>query len=309
MRCSTWSRRLDEDPAGTAARAVGWLAIEQPGPWGARAATDSHLDARLGAALEAAAERHGSRLALIRRPQSHPGEQGLRRVFAAGVRHGRRFLLTGCLEDLNRLRALDWEALAGGRPEAVLASMPELSLRSGPVLLVCSNGRRDACCAMLGRPVALSLYDEFGEAVWESTHLGGHRFAPTSLLLPHGYSHARLDPVSGARLLALAEEGRLLLPGLRGSTALAPAEQAADAAVRRSLVEDRVEAVRVVDSTTSDAGVLVTLEAGGRIHSMLMRQDRLAATHPESCGKQPVPLTHWRATPLPPIRDFPPAHP
>ncbi|HEU5385864.1 MAG TPA: sucrase ferredoxin [Streptosporangiaceae bacterium] len=48
--------------------------------------------------------------------------------------------------------------------------------------LVCTNGKRDRCCAVRGRPVAAAIADATGWDTWESSHLGGHRFAATALL-------------------------------------------------------------------------------------------------------------------------------
>ena len=41
--------------------------------------------------------------------------------------------------------------------------------------------------------VTAALARVFPDEVWECTHLGGHRFAPTALVLPTGYSYGRLD--------------------------------------------------------------------------------------------------------------------
>lgn len=62
---------------GTAARADFVVALEQNGPWGRVAATQSHLDPALGAALDAHVSGLGGRLLLIRRPGRH-AEQALR---------------------------------------------------------------------------------------------------------------------------------------------------------------------------------------------------------------------------------------
>ncbi len=68
--CATASRDLDEPLAGTAATARTWLLVEQPGPWGAKALTSSHLDPEVGSALERAAEGTGVRVALIAAPDA-----------------------------------------------------------------------------------------------------------------------------------------------------------------------------------------------------------------------------------------------
>ena len=52
------------------------------------------------------------------------------------------------------LLSADLGALARGDRAAVARSLPG-ARPSEPVLLVCTNGRRDVCCAVRGRPVAL----------------------------------------------------------------------------------------------------------------------------------------------------------
>ena len=54
---------------------------------------------------------------------------------------------------------------------------PAFPLPPAPLLLVCTHGRRDACCAQFGRPTAMALARRYGTAVWETTHVGGDRFA------------------------------------------------------------------------------------------------------------------------------------
>ena len=66
------------------------------------------------------------------------------------------------------------------------------------MLLVCTNGKRDECCALLGRPIAQRCAPGAPGRVWESNHLGGHRFAPTVTLLPHGTMHGQLDTATAA---------------------------------------------------------------------------------------------------------------
>ena len=68
---------------------------------------------------------------------------------------------------------------------AAVASLPALA-PAPPQLLVCTNGTRDTCCARLGRPVAAAAARRFPDQVWEVTHTSGHRFAPTTVLLPSG---------------------------------------------------------------------------------------------------------------------------
>jgi hypothetical protein len=284
---------LQEDPAGTAARASAWVVVEQSGPWGAKAATESLLDPAVGAAHERAAAQHGGRFALMKAPRSHAGPADFHRVLVACTRPGARFLLTGEVVDPARTLDVDWAALVAGRVDVVLEQAPWLRRRDRPVLLVCTNGRRDTCCALLGRPVAVALHDEHGDDVWEVTHLGGHRFAPTSVLLPQGWSHARVEPVTGSAILASAAQGTVVLDGLRGHGSLAPPEQVAEIAVRRELSDMREEAVRVLGSRTVGDTSEVDLQTPSGRRSVAVRRLPGNEARPESCGKAGVPLDRW----------------
>ncbi|MDJ0401814.1 sucrase ferredoxin, partial [Rhodococcus rhodochrous] len=62
-----------------------------------------------------------------------------------------------------------------------------------PSALVCAHGKRDRCCAVRGRPIAAALTAAFGQDVWECSHTGGHRVAPSMIMLPTGYTSGRGD--------------------------------------------------------------------------------------------------------------------
>lgn len=58
---------------------------------------------------------------------------------------------------------------------------------------VCTNGRRDACCSRLGLPIWRELYERSAGRAWQTTHVGGHRFAPNVLTLPDGLMFGQLE--------------------------------------------------------------------------------------------------------------------
>ena len=193
--CSVLSTDAGESAYGTAADASSWVCLEQPGPWGRVVASDSHLDPALGGRLDKAVSKAGGRFALIRTPGAHPDDARHprnRTVLVSSV-VGAGWTLRGQLSDSGQLEALDVGALARGDREQVLASMPALAPDPTTYLLLCTNGRRDVCCAVRGRPVALAAAAARPGQVWETSHTGGHRFAPTGVLLPSGATLARLD--------------------------------------------------------------------------------------------------------------------
>ena len=69
--CSVGFDRAGISAYGTAARATFFVALEQSGPWGRDAATESHLPAAVGRSLSQACTERGGRLSLIRRPGRH----------------------------------------------------------------------------------------------------------------------------------------------------------------------------------------------------------------------------------------------
>jgi len=285
--CSTVSRGLDEPISGTAATARTWLLLEQPGPWGAKALTSSHLDPALGRALEAAANGTGVRIALIRRPGRHAdcGAPTARQVYAAHTVPGNAWLHSATVCDPRALLDLDFAALGGGEYhtfDSVLGARPHTG---DPLALVCTNGKRDRCCALLGRPLAAELAASGVEGVWEVTHLGGHRFSPTLLVLPYGYAYGRAEAHAVKEILHGAREGRIVVEGCRGSSAWERPGQAAELAVRAAVREYAADALSVVrtDGTAPRHQVTVA-HADGRRWRVEVAQGASLPPRPESCG-------------------------
>ncbi len=285
--CSTVSRELDEPVAGTAATARTWLLLEQPGPWGAKALTSSHLDPALGRALEAAAKGTGVRVALIRRPGRHADSRmpATRRVYVAHTVPGNVWLHSATTTDPARLLDLDLAALGRGEAagfDAVLGGAPHAG---DPLALVCTNGKRDRCCALLGRPLAAELASSGVEGVWEVTHLGGHRFSPTVLVLPYGYAYGRAEAHAVKEVLHGVQEGRVVTEGCRGCSAWERPGQAAELAVRRAVREDAAQVLSVVRTEGEAPHWEVTVaHVDGRRWRVEVAQGASRPPRPESCG-------------------------
>lgn len=286
--CATDSRNLGEPMPGTAATASTWLLLEQAGPWGAKALTSSHLDPVLGRALEAAAKDTGVRIALIRRPGRHadPGmPPPVRQVYAAHTAPGDAWLRTATTTDPRRLLDLDFAALGRGDHHTFDRALGGGPHRGDPLALVCTNGKRDRCCALLGRPLAAELAASGVEGVWEVTHLGGHRFSPTVLVLPHGYVYGRAEAHTVKEVLRGVREGRVVVDGCRGRSAWERPAQAAELAVRRATGEDRAEALDVVLTTGEAPRWEVTVaHTDGRHWRVVVTQGAALPPRPESCG-------------------------
>ncbi|TAK69746.1 MAG: sucrase ferredoxin [Actinomycetota bacterium] len=349
--CSAAAALLDEPLVATAPVASAWVVLEQAGPWGRQALQSSHLDAELGEALAKASDGTGTTILLARRPGRHaddhspdhttdrdaavaadPGTDravsragggtdregpgvgrstaGARRVWVAHTAPGGMRMREAMITDPAELLGWDFAAIARGE-------LPPVGRRTTePVMFVCTNARRDVCCALAGLPLARDLAADplLAERIWEASHIGGHRFAPTVLVLPHGTVHGRLDSASARALLSAVDSGELPLEHYRGRSSFRRPLQAAEFAVRRAHPRTRIDDLDVL--LVRPTGVVSSAPAGpapgptpplcrtevrhrdGRAWRVDVVRTVAAPPRPESCGKADVmPEVFVAATP------------
>ncbi|MGA4506301.1 sucrase ferredoxin [Propionibacteriaceae bacterium G1746] len=287
LRCSAQWLRDDLPAWGTASRAAFWVALEQSGPWGNKALTQSHLDPQLGELLENTCSEAGGRAVLIRRPGRHVDISDASRTLlvAGGLAGPRPWLGRTTIGDPGDALALLQlgEDLAHG-------PLPEWLTPTEPVLAVCTNAKRDQCCALSGRGLIHDLGPDLAPRIWEVTHLGGHRFAPTALVLPSGQTLGRLTPDLARQALAAADAGRLVDAGPlhdRGRSHLEPLQQVIDVWARgRGLDIDLAHA-----PVSPLGGDQWLVQAGGHLVRVARQtgDDEL----PSSCGASLVPVARW----------------
>ena len=250
-RCSVAA--AGQPMTGTAAHDRAFLLIEHPGPWGRKALAESRwLPEDVRTTLAERADEAGVRVQLIRRPGATTRGDDFR-VVLADTAPGSRWLATTVLTDPADLLAIDLGNLDAGPPEGFT---PE----EAPLFLVCTNGRRDVCCAERGRPIAAALAAAYPAETWETTHLGGHRFAGAMLTLPAGLSYGRVEPGSAVEIARATSSGQLVPAYLRGRTAYDGAVQAAE-----------VELLDRLGLTAIDALTLQSVEADGPVTTVTFR--------------------------------------
>jgi hypothetical protein len=155
---------------------------------------------------------------------------------------------------------------------------------AAPLFCVCTHGAHDQCCATRGRPVAAAMADQFPDETWEVSHIGGDRFAANVVCFPHGYYFGRVPAEGAPAVAAEYVAGRLRLAYLRGRACYPTVVQAADVFVRTELGLTAMDAVRVVErSTTADLSVVTFAVAGEGYATVRLRTTRAVEPRRLTC--------------------------
>jgi hypothetical protein len=246
------SEARDEPMAGTASTVRSWLLLEDPGPWGRDALRDARLPERVGLELRRRCRAAGVRPLLIRRPSPNatatPGA-----VSCFAIRSGPEppWIERTRLGRIADALELDLPALGRG-------VRPGLEPHEGNLLLVCTHGRRDVCCAERGRPLAQALAASFPDETWESSHVGGDRFAGNVVAFPHGLYLGRVRPEEAADVARTYAGRRIPLRHARGRSCHPMPVQAAEHALRQQEGLDRLDDVALERADELDRVVTAT---------------------------------------------------
>jgi hypothetical protein len=220
--CSELSRGAGEKVFGTASTGGVWMLLEYGGTWEPKALEQSALAPEVKSFLRSQLQTiPHSRLLFIKRGRAG-GETFS--FFVVRSRERDPFVVRYELDAYARLTELDIGAAAAGRPAA------GGSVTREPLFLVCTHGRRDKCCAKFGLPVyrALRECETAREQVWQSSHVGGDRFAANLVCFPHGLFYAHLTEETARWAAEEYEAGRLLLDKYRGRACYSHHVQAAE---------------------------------------------------------------------------------
>lgn len=241
LRCADAARMRGGPLQASAVWYRRFLLLEAPGAWGSSALDESRMDASIARQLTEAASAADTHVVLIRRPGRHPAARSGARPAAMA------WAIADTSPEVERVLWGSWHEPADLLCLDLSVPIPGDCTATGPqrLALVCTNGKRDQCCAVRGRPVAAKVSTATDWDTWECSHLGGHRFAATVLLLPSGDMFGWLDLESAPEVLQRFDAGQIVLSHYRGRCGQPIAVQAAlhIAAVR--LGDFRRGAVRV----------------------------------------------------------------
>ncbi|MBI3159343.1 MAG: hypothetical protein HYZ26_07075 [Chloroflexi bacterium] len=259
--CSFQSRQAQESLRGTAPLVENWFLLEMEGPYGRDVLQEGKLDDSVKAYLGNLLARHAnSKLLLIRNSETNAHEK-IRFIVGLQPR-------PNSLPEFSEFSLASYEDLLN---VDLSRQQNNSNRRMQPTVLVCTNGRRDACCALYGVPLARRFSPLAGLRVFECSHVGQHRFAPNLIAFPDCiyYGRVALDAVED--LAAHLQNGSLYLPALRGRTIYPPPAQFAEAHLRENNVPENTP-VMLIDSQSLDKDIWhVTFQVGSETHTLAVR--------------------------------------
>ncbi len=221
--CAQWTRQHEVDPVGTIGSYRAFLLVEWPLPW----SRDIGEIPELQPLARALSQTHGRLQGLV--PEQRDG--GTRRavLYCADPGPFVAYQRTEVVGPSHEIVSLAAGLLDGAAPA-------DPADGAGRELLICTHGARDRCCGSLGTRLAAAMADRVGRdgttRVRRTSHTGGHRFAPTAILLPEGTGWGYLDKDLLHRIVHRTGAVADVLPHYRGCAGLgSPRIQAVERAV------------------------------------------------------------------------------
>jgi len=218
--CSALSLQHEEELYGTASRVEVFFLLEYNGSWGAKAFEESDLPERVKDHVSQAINKIPHSKILFIKNYDSPPEPGFR-FYTAVAQDNNPVLYQYHLETYADLLVLDLVEIAAGKGEARQHRSKE------HLFTVCTNGRRDLCCAKFGLPFFREMSND-EVSVWQSSHVGGHRFAANVFYFPYGILSGRLEVGKARQLVETFQRGQLDLNHYRGRASYPKVAQAAE---------------------------------------------------------------------------------
>ena len=235
-----------------------WVLVEQTSAWPARPkAEDLNVTDKQRKMIMRALEKEGSRLQWIRNSSS---------------KSNRIFLCTH-----NKLY------IAGAQTTELIPE--QMTPYDESLVLVCTHGSRDRCCGKLGGAIYARAHKQAPRNVWQASHLGGHRFAPTLLVLPQGMMNGRVEESDIPALLSHPQQTPFSCDRLRGVPKWPKEVQVAAHAVwKKALVPFHSFTTTSTSASTWDVSLVYAHETS----MYRVSKESLGISIPASCGDTKV---------------------
>ncbi len=274
--CYEDSLNANEEMYGTAPRVDVWFLLEYRGHWSGKAFKDSKIPKAVKSFLNKELKAiPNSRLQLIKKHKN--SDERLKFYLAVSDETKPR---------LYEFELNDYEDLLSLKIRKVLKSKKHMS--DERIFIVCTNGEYDTCCGKFGMPVYLDIAEgKYGSRTWETTHLGGHRFASTFVCLPHGLFYGRVREGRVAEeLMEQYEAGRVNLSSYRGRSCHNSEVQAAEYYLRKETDIFEISEFTLKNSQKADKKSTIKFlsQSDETTYKIKLRQDKNAVKIIKSCG-------------------------
>jgi hypothetical protein len=225
--CAAVSSANAEPLGATASRIDSWIMLEYRAMWDRDVLGASLLtDALKGHIREQLHELRPSRLLFLKQPERR--SHARRQVWFGTSKPGAERFFRLEVDHLEDLRDFDFTAALTGK------GTPGVPV-DHPLFAVCTHGKRDRCCAKNGRPLYDALRREAEPGwIWQSTHVGGDRFAGNVVVFPQGLYYGRVEPGAAPGVLEAHAGGRIDPDHYRGRAAYPFEVQAAEQGIREA---------------------------------------------------------------------------
>lgn len=240
--CSTASRYFREVLAGTAANYKGFIMVEHASPF-PKKSTDGLLNQAWLKGLDKLATKKSCKLLLIRNKETD--YKTCRIIYVDCVKQ-KYFVI---ISPISEAHTIDVERY-------ILD--PATVWEANPFFIVCTNGKKDKCCAKFGFPVFKffeNIHLPFSYNAWECTHIGGDRFAANAALMPYGIYYGRIGVEDVHEIIKQTAFGRVHYPNYRGLCRLSFFEQAVECYLREYLHNYNIDFVINITSKTHTGNV------------------------------------------------------
>lgn len=248
--CSQLTQASKAPLFGTAAHFRVGLLIEYTNPWRHKAIGNNDLPDSVNDWLDAQKEAIPSfRPFFIKRDKQLSTENpfGSGSVYLAITDSAQPRLYKFTISSADDLIALDLPAIIAGETDHQPVDEN--------LMLICTNGTHDRCCAKFGLPVYQAFAKQADIEAWQCTHIGGHRYAATGLTLPLGIVYGFLSPPLVPTIAQTIRNRQIHLPTYRGRTFYSGHVNAADYFVRKKTKQMDIDALSLLveaDMSESD---------------------------------------------------------
>lgn len=292
--CSTSSLQANEPLPGTAPRADIWMLLEYDGVWGEKALEESQLPETVKAHLvDLRKLLPNSKLLLIRQHLAHSIKRRESRLAIKPSKHSIRFYIALASKNeplLYDFKMERYEDLLELDIPGVVArkGMYNANLSNQSLVIVCTNGKRDWCCARFGADIYHEMFQAAtpGLSIWQSTHVGGHRFAPNIACFPHGLFYGRVNKDDIRSLLDSCTRGQIYPGRARGRSCYPAHIQAAEIYLQMetsSSERAEYELTSVVERQPDEWVVSFQFAHSGSTSSLVVRKEESREQVYKSC--------------------------